>query len=322
MVRPKKQQEEVQEEQSQVARFDFTSTMEKIRASLKKDERRQAQFGLGNTITSVSKDPNDYIEMPSWWKDHFGVVGLQFGKIVQIAGDADTGKTSLALEAMLRAQQQGHGIIYVETEQKTGDADLIAKGIDPLGVMTVRTSITEEAFDGALRYWSQFFKDYPDKKLLVVYDSYGNTVSQRDATIDMTKKDAKVGGAAKTNRMGLNTMVARMMTDPAAVLIVNYTYANIGSKGNINAGGKALNLFSMLILQSVRTGWITATRAAVKVRVGAKVRWKVYKNHYAKTVVNEEGQQILLPAFIDLSITADGFNVLVAQSEEEEESEE
>ena len=97
-------------------KFDFSSTIDKIKKSMK-EEKRAEQFGLGNTLAPTSKDPTDYVVMPDWWKEHFGVLGLEVGKIVQIAGDADTGKTSLALEAMLRAQQQGFGIIYVETER-------------------------------------------------------------------------------------------------------------------------------------------------------------------------------------------------------------
>jgi hypothetical protein len=290
---------------------------------MKKDEKRASQFGLGNTLAPTSKDPKDYVVMPDWWKDHFGVLGIEVGKIVQIAGDADTGKTSLALEAILRAQQQGFGIIYVETERKTGEKDLILKGIDPDGVMSVSTGVTEEAFDDAFKCWDGFFKDYPNEKLLFVFDSYGNTISMRDTAIDMTKQEQKPGGTAKTNRAGINRMVAQLQRgDPVAILIVNYTYSNIGFKGQTNAGGKALNFFSTIILQSKRIGWVDITKDKVKVRTGAKVRWITYKNHYAKTLVDEEGKQILLPTRIDLSITADGFKVLEPGDEKEEKEEE
>lgn len=304
-------------------KFDFSSTIDKIKASMKKDEKRASQFGLGNTLAPTSKDPKDYVVMPDWWKEHFGVLGIEVGKIVQIAGDADTGKTSLALEAMLRAQQQGFGVIYVETERKTGEKDLILKGIDPDGVMSVSTGVTEEAFDDAFKCWDGFFKDYPDEKLLFVFDSYGNTISMRDTAIDMTKQEQKPGGTAKTNRAGINRMVAQLQRgDSVAILIVNYTYANIGFKGQTNAGGKALNFFSTLILQSKRIGWIDVTSRGVKVRAGAKVRWNTYKNHYAKTLLDGEGKQILLPTRIDLSITADGFKVLEPGDEKEEKEEE
>lgn len=291
-------------------KFDFSKTIKTVQDSMEKDPKRANQLGLGNTLSDISNDPKDFIVMPDWWKESFGILGLQFHKIVQIAGDSDTGKTSLALEAIKRAQEQGYGVIYVETEGKTGKADLLAKGINPEGVLTVSSGITEEAFDGALKLWDQFFNDYPKEKLLLVYDSYGNTVSLRDSALDLTKDSQKPGGAAKTNRMGINTMVARMQTDPVAILIINYTYDNIGSVGQTNAGGKGLNFFSMLTLQAKRTGWIEPTRKGQKVRIGALVKWRVYKNHYAKSLFDESGNQILLPAAIDLQITAEGFKLL------------
>ena len=292
-----------------MGKFDFTDTINNVKESLKKDKKRAGQIGLGNTLESISMEEEDYVVMPDWWLESFGIPGIQFGKIVQIAGDSDTGKTSLALEAMKRAQEQGYGIIYVETEGKTGDADLILKGIDPSGVMTVSSGITEEAFDGALRLWDAFFEKYPNEKLLLVFDSFGNTVSMRDSALDLTKEQQRPGGAAKTNRMGINTMIARMQTDPVAVLIVNYTYDNIGSVGKVNAGGKALNFFAMLTLQAQRIGWLDATRKGKKVRLGAKVKWRVYKNHYAKALL-EDGEPVLLPPAIELSITADGFKLI------------
>lgn len=298
-------------------KFDFSKTIDAVQESFKTNKNRVDQLGLGDTLQDISKDPADYVVMPDWWKESFGIPGLEFHKIVQIAGDSDTGKTSLALEAILRAQQQGYGIIYIETEHKTGPVDLIAKGIDPNGVMTVSSAITEEAWDGGLKLWDQFFKDFPNEKLLLVYDSYGNTVSMRDTALDLTKQSQKPGGAAKTNRMGINTMIARMQKDPVAILIINYTYDNMGSKGKTNAGGKALNFFAMLTLQAQRTGWIEPTRDGRKVRMGATVIWKIFKNHYAKSLVDDNGEQILLPAFINLKITKDGFKIYVPKAKED-----
>lgn len=294
---------------SETKRFNFAKTIATVQASMKKDERRASQFGLGNALVEISKDPNDYVVMADWWKEHFGVPGLRFGQIVQVAGDSDTGKTSISLDAIRRAQEQGYGVIYVETEGKTGRQDLKNAGIDPDGVMVLHTAIAEEVYDGVFRLWDAFFKDYPDAKCLLVIDSYGNTLSQRDSEIDMTEASQKPGGQAKTNRVGLNALIARMQNDPVALLVINYTYDNIGSHGKTNAGGKGLNFFSMLTVQTQRTGWVEGTRNGAKVRLGARVKWKVFKNHYAKGIVDDEGKQINLPGEVNLKITANGFEV-------------
>ncbi len=289
-----------------MGKFDFTKTIKRVQDSYKNDKRMANQIGLGNSLEEISHDPADYVVLDPWYKEKFGVLGLKFGHMVQWAGKSDSGKTSFSLYAMLKAQQQGYGIIYVETESKTGEEDLIAAGIDPDGVMCVNSSITEEAFELGLKAWDSFFSDFPSEKLLFVFDSYGNTTSMRDSGIQLTQKSAMVGGAAKTNRMGLSGMRARMIRDKVAVLIVNRTYDNMNSPGKTNAGGDALNFFSMLTIQSARKGWYERTVAGEKVRAGAVVIWNVYKNHYAKALKGEDGKTLLLPKSVQLKITGDG----------------
>ena len=295
-----------------MSKFDFSKTIKRVQDSYKKDTRMANQVGDGLTLEEISKDPADYVVMDPWWEEKFGVMGLKFGHMVQVAGKSDSGKTSISLAAMKKAQDQGCGIIYVETESKTGPEDLISAGIDPAGVICVNSSITEEAFELGLKAWESFFVDYPGEKLLFVYDSFGNTTSNRDAGISMTEKSAMVGGAAKTNRTGLSIMRAKMIQDKVAILLVNRTYDNIGGKGKTNAGGDAINFFSMLTVQTARKGWYEKTVNGQKVRAGAVVVWTVYKNHYAKALRGPDGKTILLPKFVELKITGDGIQPVEA----------
>lgn len=293
-----------------MSKFDFEDTISLIKSSFKTDERRQSQIGLGNSLESVSLDEKDYVVLPGWWREKFGILGLKFGHFVQIAGEPDSGKTSLSLLAIRSAQEQGYGVIYVETEGKTSSEDLMEAGIDPKGVITIHTKITEEAFDASNRAIDAFFNKYPTEKLLYVFDSYGNTISMRDSEIDLTEKTAMVGGPAKTNRLGISAIAAKQLKHPIAVLVVNYTYDNIGSPGKKNAGGKALDFHCMLTLQSSRKSWYEKKVKGVAVRAGANVVWKVYKNHYAKALKDDKGEPILLPKEVNLRISSEGFEIL------------
>lgn len=301
-----------------MGKFDFTKTIKRVQDNYKKDERMANQVGDGTTLEEVSTNPVDYVVMDPWWLEKFGVMGLKFGHMVQVAGKSDSGKTSISLAAMKKAQEQGCGIIYVETESKTGPEDLISAGIDPAGVICVNSSITEEAFELSLKAWESFFVDYPGEKLLFVYDSFGNTTSNRDAGISMTEKSAMVGGAAKTNRTGLSIMRAKMIQDKVAVLLINRTYDNIGGVGKTNAGGDAINFFSMLTVQTARKGWYEKTIKGEKVRAGAVVVWNVFKNHYAKALKGPDGKVLLLPKFVELKITSEGIAPVEQNSDDAE----
>lgn len=257
-----------------------------IRKQFKDNPKLSKRIGVGSNLSKL--EDKDFITMPSWWQQITGVQGMPFGKIVMIAGDSDSGKTSCAIEAMNAAQQQDVGIIYVETEGKTTEADLKNWGVDPGGILLVQSSIAEEAFELLFAAWDRFKEHYPASKLLVVFDSIGNVVSKRDSEIDLTEQDSKPGGKGKVNRLAISKMISKRDEDNAAILILNYTYDNIGSPGKTNAGGKAVNFFSSLTFQTSRKGWVEKTIKGEKVRVGADVQWTLFKNHLNKSANNKK----------------------------------
>ena len=282
-----------------MSKFDMNSLASDIRKQFKDNPKLAKRIGVGTNLSKL--EDKDFIIMPEWWQKVTGVKGVPYGKLIMLAGDSDSGKTSAAIEAMKAAQAQEVGIIYVETEGKTTEKDLQAWGVDPSGILLVQSSIAEEAFELLFSAWDGFKSKYPGSKLLVVFDSIGNVVSQRDADIDLIEQDSKPGGKGKVNRLAINKMVAKRDEDQAAVIIVNYTYDNIGSPGKPTAGGKAVNFFSSLTFQTSRKGWLEKTVKGEKVRYGALVRWVNFKNHLDRSGIKRKE--------FDLKITSDGISV-------------
>lgn len=291
-----------------MGKFDFSEVISDVRASLKKDKRTEdvEKVASASGMNPVSRDPKDYVVMPNWWLESYGVHGLPFGKVVQAAGDSDTGKTSLCITAMKAAQEQGYGIIYVETEGKTSEDDLADWGVDPAGVMFIGTNITEKAFDLLFRNLEAFFAKFPKEKVLVVIDSFGNTISMYDKDLDIIEKNQKPGGAGKTNRFGLGRLISMMDEMPIAILLITYEYDNIGTVGKKQAGGKALKFYTMIGISTASTGAWTKVKDGQKVKVGTYVKWTTFKNHYAKAAIDEEGNRRLLPTEVLLQISAKG----------------
>lgn len=279
-------------------KFDFGKIVTEVQ-KLYKPIDKYGSVGVGDTLKSMTD--GEFLTMPTWYQEATNTKGLPFGGMVMIAGDSDSGKTSCAIAAMKAAQEQGIGVLYVETEGKTTTQDLQNWGVDPTQIMLVKSSIAEEAFDMMFKLWTGFHKDYPAAKLLVVFDSIGNVVSKHDMEMDMTTTNQKPGGKGKTNRMGINSLIARSRKGNVATLVINYTYDNIGSPGKTNAGGKALNLFSSLTYQTTRKQWLERTVKGVKIRTGAKVVWKLFKNHIDKPNPG--------PKVVELDITATGVEV-------------
>lgn len=265
-----------------MAKFDMGSIASKMQKKFEsKDPKKARKIGVGNDLRGLEE--SDFIVMPEWWKEATNTLGIPFGKMVMIAGDSDSGKTSTAIQAMKAALAQECGVIYVETEGKTTTEDLEAWGVDPTQILLVQSSIAEEAFELMFEAWDNFKDKYPDSNLLVVYDSIGNTVSMRDTEINLTEQNQKPGGKGQINRLGINKMIAKRDEDNVAILMINYTYDNLGSPGKTNAGGKAVNFFSSLTYQTSRKRWLENQVKGVVTRYGAEVVWKLFKNHLDKS---------------------------------------
>ena len=166
-----------------MSKFNMSNLANEVKKQFKDDHKRAKRIGVGSNLSKL--EDADFIIMPTWWKQVTGVQGLPFGKIVMIAGDSDSGKTSAAIQAMKAAQTQEVGVIYVETEGKTTEQDLKNWGVDPNGILLVQSSIAEEAFELMFAAWETFKSNYPSSRLLVIFDSIGNVISQRDAEIDL-----------------------------------------------------------------------------------------------------------------------------------------
>lgn len=288
-------------------KIDLNKVLEAAQKLYNKNPDKLANVGLGSKLRGTTED-SDFLVMPQWWQLATNTKGLPYGKIVMIAGDSDSGKTSASIEAMKAAQQQNVGILYVETEGKTSKEDLSNQGVDPDQVLLVQESIAERAFEAMFVLWDEYFKAYPKEKLLVIFDSLGNVVSKRDAEIDLETANQKPGGKGQINRLGLNKLVAKRDEHDVAVLIVNYTYDNIGSPGKTNAGGKAVNFFSSLTYQTSRKQWLEKTVKGEKIRTGARVQWKLFKNHINKS---NPGAKV-----VEFDITSEGFTLVGSSNED------
>ena len=281
--------------------IDFKQAAEEIRQTFK-DKKKASMISTGAEMTTPTA-PEDFVVMPEWFARMSGTLGLPYGFVVMIAGNTDSGKTSFTIEAMKCAQEQDVNIILVDTEKKTTGRRLTDWGVNPDHVARVQPEYLEEAYDG-IDKWVDYIKDAdPDSKILVIFDSVGNTPSVKEVEREVDET-LQLGVAAKSNKRGMRRLVPRLKRDNIAMLLINQTYDNIASPGKTNAGGKAMDYFSCLTYQTTRKGWLEKTIKGEKKRVGAKVRWTLYKNHLLSGE-NDVG----LGKVSDIDISADGMEL-------------
>jgi recombination protein RecA len=252
----------------------------------KKDKGLALQLITGDRIPKPSQ-PHEFV----WWADsswHLltGVPGIPFGRICQIAGRPDSGKSTHAMKFMQLAQEQGHIVILWDSENKFDANRFDSYFGSSKDIFVVPSKVILDGADQVCAFTDSIAELYPDKKILIVWDSVGGSISKSSKTADL--RDSKqLAEAAKENGQVLRHFVMKMeeyrdsetLEERMAVLLINQVYANIGSVGNKQSGGQKVEFHSSLIVELVRSGNLLITRDKVQRRAGIKVKATCKKNH-------------------------------------------
>jgi len=288
-------------------KVDIDAIISKARSNFKNSEK-----GLGLQIVrgsdrKISENDSDYICWPdSSWQVLTGVRGLPFGRIVQIAGRPDSGKSTHAMEFMARAQKQGAQVILWDAENKfsTSRFDKYFGGISN-DLIVITSKMILEGSDEVDAVVHAIMELNPTQKILIVWDSVGSTVGKSEGMV-AKRQSKQMAEAAKDNGAAVRGFIQLMETyknhetgeERIAVLLINQTYANIGSHGQKESGGQKVEYFSSIIIQLTRKAYLFKVRAGLKRKLGITAKAVIRKNH-----LFDSEESI---AELDLDITARG----------------
>lgn len=298
--------------------------LDKIVADMRKlyakDKKVAAIISTGDAVkTSYTKE--DVISLP---EEHpfvklTGVPGLPYNKIVQFAGNPDTGKSTIAGEAMAAAQKAGAQVILCDSEDKFDASRFKSQfGGNPADILMIKTNEILKLGELARRYITAVKEQDPEAKILLVWDSVGGSQSRSHAERELDdERHAQPGQDAKENGSVMKVLVALInkYPDSIAVYLANQTYAKIGfmQKGDATAGGKKIEYHSSLIVTLKRIKTLTKVVKGVKVKYGIITRATVSKNHLS------QGENSIYQ--MDFTITAAGTSPAEGGSLDDDDSE-
>lgn len=254
------------------------------------------EAGLSNELTTgdsikLSDNDDDYIlspEIEKWWRPLTGIKGIPYGRITQISGRPDSGKSTSAMLAMVAAQKKGSLVIVWDSEKKFSSARYENQMGGDAGSLAITRS--KNIIDGAKQvawYVRAAKEQNPDIKILIVWDSVGSTLNSAEDDDENDDYSKQPGVTAKEVSWAIrkfNKLIERYKNietgqETVAVLCINQSYANIGSVGFKEKGGSELEYLSSLILQLQRKNDLLKQRDGEKVKYGIVTRAKVKKNH-------------------------------------------
>lgn len=292
--------------------IDVAKLVETVQGRYSKKEQ-----GLIDDLTTgdnirLSDEDDDYVlssSLRKWWQPLTGIRGVPYGRIIQIAGKADSGKSTTAMLFMKAAQEAGTLVILWDAEKKFG----MRRYENHIGgdASTLVISRNKNIIIGATqvaRYVREAKELNPDIKILIVWDSVGATLNTAEDD-DEDEYSKQPGVNAKEITWAIkkfNKLIERYRNvetgkETVAVLCVNQVYQMIGSPGVKEKGGEELYYLSSVILQLTRKKDLNRVRKGQKMKYGIVSRAKVRKNHLF------DGEECI--AELDVVVSADGMHL-------------
>jgi len=304
-------EKETKEIKKQITSIDINAIVKKAQESYqKKDFGLSRQISTGKSIARPVED-KDFVVWTrnDFWKSLTGLKGLPFGKICQVAGKPDSGKSSCAGNFMKMAQDQGTVVILWDSEQKFSPLRFDSKmgGKSDQLLVVNNNGIVEGC--KAVSFLVHAVKELnPNAKILIVWDSVGACVNSSEDKNDEENFSQQPGISAKENSFAIkkfNKLASRYMNKETgeqsiATLVINQVYQTIGFGISVavEKGGQEITYLSSLIIQLSRKKDLLKVKGGKKFKYGIVTRAKVKKNHLF------DGDDCI--AEMDLAVSADG----------------
>jgi RecA/RadA recombinase len=295
-----------------IAGLDINKLVKKAQESYSKTEKGLSnQLSTGTGIVRPTED-KDFVV---WTKgDHWQTLthlkGLPFGRIIEISGRPDSGKSTHAAAFMCAAQQQDVLVILWDAEKKFSAARFDTKlGGNSNNLLIVDTNNIINGCNAVAHFVNAAKEMNPAVKILIVWDSVGASLNSTEDQEGEESYSKQPGVTAKENAYAIrkfnklsNKYINRETGEETiATLVINQNYQNIGSVGYTEKGGGEIYYLSSVIIQLARKQDLTRVKNGEKYKYGIVTRAKVKKNHLF------DGDECI--AEMDLVVSAEGIHL-------------
>jgi RecA/RadA recombinase len=217
--------------------------------------------------------------------------GIPVGLITAFAGEESTGKSFLGANIAREGQKSGFIVIYVETENSPIGEMLIKVGADPDNIIKPEGCFTiSDVKNNLVKTMRDIHEQFPESKLLIILDSLGNLVSDKQLYGDIEKD--KVGHDQGMKAKELKALAAILTTElgrcNGTMVVINHVYLKPGQNPALppeqvfSGGSGFLYTASVIVYMHKRTEKDEeenlATGKTVKRAVGVFIRGSTKKN--------------------------------------------
>jgi len=201
-----------------------------------------------------------------------GGFGVPRGRIVEVYGPESSGKTTLALHVVARAQQGGGIAAFIDAEHALDPSWAKKLGVELETLLVSQPSSGEEAMNITEMLIKSNAVD------VIVVDSVAALVPQKELDGDIG--DSHVGLQARLMSQSLRKLTGAIAKSKTTVIFINQIREKIGvmfGSPETTPGGRALKFYSSCRIDVRRIGQLKEGEEVV----GQRVRAKVVKNKVA-----------------------------------------
>ncbi|HUY92621.1 MAG TPA: recombinase RecA [Pirellulales bacterium] len=201
-----------------------------------------------------------------------GGFGVPRGRIVEIYGPESSGKTTLALHVVARAQQANGIAAFIDAEHALDPSWAKKLGVELETLLVSQPSSGEEAMNITEMLIKSNAVD------VIVVDSVAALVPQKELDGDIG--DSHVGLQARLMSQSMRKLTGAIAKSKTTVIFINQIREKIGvmfGSPETTPGGRALKFYSSCRIDVRRIGQLKEGEEVV----GQRVRAKVVKNKVA-----------------------------------------
>ena len=164
-----------------MGKYDLSLVRARVNKALAKDEDDADVILNGSMVPQINwNDSNSHIVMPDWFKKISTIPGLPFGIIAEFVGLPNAGKTTAGIIALVRAQAQGFITILVDVEKKFPYKRFVDMGGSLPDLEVIDDISIEQNFNDLELFQEEIHEEFPDAKMVVLYDSVATGSTRAD----------------------------------------------------------------------------------------------------------------------------------------------
>ena len=228
--------------------------------------------------------------------------GIPVGKLVEISGEAASGKSLLSYMILKDCQDKGGVPVLIDTENAANEDFLRLIGLEfyPKGSLVyIQVDSVEAVFKAIEDIIRRIRENDKDKLCCIVWDSVAGTST--DAEIQGDYGDSTVGLAARLIGQGLRKIIRFIGTQRVSLVFLNQIRQKIGvffGDDTVTPGGKAIPFFAAVRVRLYSGGKVKAGKDVlgvgirpkiVKNRMGPPHREAELKMYFNRGLIDEEG---------------------------------